>query len=90
LISERKGEGEIDENINDERESLIGCLLHTPYWELSPQPGHVPLTGIRPGTLQSLKSTGDVLTTGQDYTYIFFIQSSLDGHLGFFHIWAIV
>nr|KAF6290909.1 hypothetical protein mMyoMyo1_009303 [Myotis myotis] len=32
LTSERKGEGESDRNINDERESLIGCLPHTPEW----------------------------------------------------------
>ncbi|ELK27426.1 Phosphatidylinositol 3-kinase regulatory subunit beta [Myotis davidii] len=41
-----------ERNINDERESLIGCLLHTPYWGSSPQPRHVPLAGIEPGTLQ--------------------------------------
>nr|KAF6285908.1 hypothetical protein mMyoMyo1_009469 [Myotis myotis] len=53
LYSERKGEGERDRNISDERESLIGCFLHTPYWRMSPQPRHVPLIRIEPGTLQS-------------------------------------
>ncbi|ELK27195.1 Ankyrin repeat and FYVE domain-containing protein 1 [Myotis davidii] len=52
-LLERKEEGERDRNINDERESLIGCLLHTPHWGLSPQPRHVPLARIEPGTLQS-------------------------------------
>nr|KAF6291060.1 hypothetical protein mMyoMyo1_009425 [Myotis myotis] len=42
LISERKGEGEGERNIHDERESWIGCLLHAPHWGPSPQPGHVP------------------------------------------------
>ncbi|ELK36593.1 Importin subunit alpha-2 [Myotis davidii] len=41
-IAERKEEGERDRNINDERESLIGCLLHVPHWGSSLQPGHVP------------------------------------------------
>jgi hypothetical protein len=31
-----------ESNISDEKESLIGCLLHAPYWRRSPQPGHVP------------------------------------------------
>ncbi|ELK25800.1 Glypican-6 [Myotis davidii] len=42
-----------DGNINDEKESLIGCLLYAPYSGSSQQPWHVPLTGIEPGTLQS-------------------------------------
>ncbi|ELK34026.1 60S ribosomal protein L14 [Myotis davidii] len=33
---------ERDRNINDETESLIGCLLHSPHQGLGPQPGHVP------------------------------------------------
>ncbi|XP_014388764.1 PREDICTED: tafazzin isoform X4 [Myotis brandtii] len=37
VCRERKGES--DRNINDERESLIGCFLHTPHWGLRPQPG---------------------------------------------------
>ncbi|KAK1344769.1 hypothetical protein QTO34_013470 [Cnephaeus nilssonii] len=39
-------------NINDERETWIGCPLHAPYWGPSPQPGHVLLTRIKPRTLQ--------------------------------------
>nr|KAF6378449.1 inositol polyphosphate-5-phosphatase B [Myotis myotis] len=46
---ERKGEGERDRNINDEKESLIGYLLHPVYWGPSPQPRHVFLTRIEPG-----------------------------------------
>ncbi|EPQ13923.1 Cytokine receptor common subunit gamma [Myotis brandtii] len=49
-----QGGRERERNINDGRESLIGCLLHAPHWGPSPQPGHVPLTGIEPGTLQSV------------------------------------
>ncbi|KAK1344837.1 hypothetical protein QTO34_013541, partial [Cnephaeus nilssonii] len=48
-----EGRGERDRNISDERESLISCLLHAPYWGSSLQPKHVLLTGIKPGTLQS-------------------------------------
>ena len=36
---ERKVEGEKDKNINDERESSIGCFLHAPHWGSSRQPG---------------------------------------------------
>ncbi|KAK1328687.1 hypothetical protein QTO34_012262 [Cnephaeus nilssonii] len=37
---ERKGGGgERYRNINDERESLIGCLLHAPYWDRARNPG---------------------------------------------------
>nr|KAF6386895.1 GON7 subunit of KEOPS complex [Myotis myotis] len=49
-LDERKGEGEGGRNINDERESPIGHLLHTPHWGLSPQPGHMPLPGTEPRT----------------------------------------
>ncbi|KAK1336341.1 hypothetical protein QTO34_004147 [Cnephaeus nilssonii] len=47
--SKRKGEGERDRNINDERESLIGCLLHAPYWGSSLQPrlGEVTLKDFK-------------------------------------------
>ena len=31
--------------------SLCGCLLHTPYWGLGPQPRHVPWLGIESATL---------------------------------------
>lgn len=31
----------------------MDCLLHAPYWGLSPKPGHVPLIGIEFTTLQS-------------------------------------
>ncbi|ELK29924.1 hypothetical protein MDA_GLEAN10008560 [Myotis davidii] len=41
------------QGINDERESWIGCHLHALHWGLSLQPGHVLLTSIEPGTLQS-------------------------------------
>ncbi|ELK23705.1 hypothetical protein MDA_GLEAN10012451 [Myotis davidii] len=44
-------EKESERNINDERESLIGCFLQVPYWEWSQQHRHVPLTGIKSGTL---------------------------------------
>uniref|UniRef100_G1NVP3 P-type Ca(2+) transporter n=1 Tax=Myotis lucifugus TaxID=59463 RepID=G1NVP3_MYOLU len=40
----------VPQNINDERESLISCLLHGPHWGLSLPPGHVPPTGNRTGT----------------------------------------
>jgi hypothetical protein len=43
LISERK----------DERESLIGCLLHAPHWGSISQHRHVLLTKIEPRILQS-------------------------------------
>ncbi|KAK1342146.1 hypothetical protein QTO34_016903 [Cnephaeus nilssonii] len=36
---EKKGEGENDRNINDEKESLIDSCLDAPYWGLSLQPG---------------------------------------------------
>jgi hypothetical protein len=52
LISERKKEGERDRNINNEGESLIGHLLHAPYWEMSLKHGY-SLTGIEPETLRS-------------------------------------
>ncbi|XP_054579236.1 thymidylate kinase isoform X3 [Eptesicus fuscus] len=42
------------------RESLIGCLLHAPYWGIKPATRHVLLTGIKPGTLQA---TGDPPST---------------------------
>lgn len=48
-IDLREGE----RNINNERESWIGCLLHAPYWGSGLEFGHVPLTGIEPGTFQS-------------------------------------
>ncbi|ELK31994.1 hypothetical protein MDA_GLEAN10001201 [Myotis davidii] len=35
---QRERERERDRNISDERESLIGCLLHAAYGGLSPQP----------------------------------------------------
>lgn len=44
---ERTGEGR-DRNINDESESLICCLLHSPCWGSSPLPGHAPCPGIKP------------------------------------------
>nr|KAF6367055.1 solute carrier family 1 member 3 [Pipistrellus kuhlii] len=56
LISTRKAmtvffcffSGKEDRSINDERESLIGCLLHTSHWVASPQPGHGPRPGVIP------------------------------------------
>lgn len=42
LISERKEEGERDRYIIDERESLLGSLLHTSIGGLSLQPGLCP------------------------------------------------
>ena len=53
LISERKGEGERERNINDERESLMGCLLHAANWGSSPQPKLVILIRIKTWALQS-------------------------------------
>ncbi|ELK27164.1 Sucrase-isomaltase, intestinal [Myotis davidii] len=41
-----------DRNINDERESMIGCPLHNPHWDGASNPD-MCLTGIKPGTLQS-------------------------------------
>jgi hypothetical protein len=35
-------EGERGRDMDDERESFIGCLLHAPDWGWSRQPGHVP------------------------------------------------
>ena len=31
--------------------SMCSCLLHASYWELGPQPRHVPWLGIKPATL---------------------------------------
>ena len=74
LISERKEERERDRNINDERESLIGCLLHAPYWGSSPQPRHVPLAGIKPPGPFSLQADSLAIEPNQiglGYIYIF-------------------
>ena len=64
-VREEGRERERERNIHEERESRIGCLLHAPHWGLSPQPGHVPLTGnrtqdpsVRRPTLYPLSQTG--------------------------------
>ncbi|ELK27180.1 Methyltransferase-like protein 20 [Myotis davidii] len=44
----RKGEGERDRNINDEKESLIGCLLHAP-GDQARNPGMCPWQESNPG-----------------------------------------
>ena len=51
LISEWKGEEESNRKINDERESLISCLLHAPHWGSSLQCEHVAWLGIEPRAL---------------------------------------
>lgn len=58
LISEEEGE----RNLNEERESWNGCLLHAPRWAWSPHPGPVPLARMEPGTLSPQV---DALPTGQ-------------------------
>lgn len=45
-----KREGKEDRNINDEKESSILCLLHNPYWGLSPKSRQVPWPGTEPIT----------------------------------------
>lgn len=45
------GKGNRDGNINEEKESLIGYLLHSPYWGLHQHPDMYPV----------LESKGDFL-----------------------------
>ncbi|KAK1331257.1 hypothetical protein QTO34_009208 [Cnephaeus nilssonii] len=47
-LFERKGEGERDRNINDERESLIGRLLHTPTGDQAHNPGTPQANALSP------------------------------------------
>ncbi|ELK27953.1 F-box only protein 42 [Myotis davidii] len=64
--AQRGRERERDSNINDERDSLIDCFLHAPYWGSSPQPRHMPLIGIEPATLQSTAVEWNVMASSSD------------------------
>ncbi|ELK25701.1 Macrophage receptor MARCO [Myotis davidii] len=50
VLKDRKGKGERDRNTNDERESLISCLLYTPHWGLSLQVFHLTQGSYAPAT----------------------------------------
>ena len=45
-----KGGGRERDGEKHVRDTLIGCLLHTPNWGLGTQPRHVPRLGIEPVT----------------------------------------
>jgi hypothetical protein len=62
---EKKGERERDRNINDERESLISCLLHTLYWGIEPATQACALTvnGTMTSWFMGLKLSRQGLST---------------------------
>nr|KAF6303972.1 hypothetical protein mMyoMyo1_008955 [Myotis myotis] len=57
---EEGGGRERDGNVN-ERESLIGCLLHAPHWGWSPQPGNRTVTSWFIGRCPTNERAGQAL-----------------------------